>query len=199
MTIGQKLVEYRKKEKNSQEKMAERLGISRQTLSNYENDITVPDLAQAKNICNILDISFDELVGDNNTLSSRVSNTLRMTKRTNKNIKILLITVYFIILICLISFIIYAYTNHDFTNKYQMEFTCYHKNDKNDINSFSVEEIDNDSDIIKGFSVLVCHINKKNNSCESSDRIYAGDSIGEVIDSVIKVKKVLSEEGYICH
>ncbi len=44
MTIGKMIVKLRREKRISQEKLAELLGISRQTLSNYENDITSPDL-----------------------------------------------------------------------------------------------------------------------------------------------------------
>ena len=80
MTIVKIILELRRKKKISQEKLAELLGISRQTLSNYENDITSPDLNQAKKICQIFDISLDELIGNNNTLSSKISRTERLEK-----------------------------------------------------------------------------------------------------------------------
>ena len=75
MSIGNKIEDLRKKKKMSQEKLADLLGISRQTLSNYENDITSPDLNQSKKICEIFDVSLDELIGNDNTISSKLSST----------------------------------------------------------------------------------------------------------------------------
>ena len=77
MTIGSKIENLRKKKKISQERLAELLGISRQTLSNYENDITSPDLNQAKKICEIFDSSLDELIGNDNTVSGKIGSTER--------------------------------------------------------------------------------------------------------------------------
>jgi Predicted transcriptional regulators len=61
MTLGQKIIELRKKKGLTQEYLAEKLKISRQTLSNWENNITSPDIVQAKNIASFFEISLDDL------------------------------------------------------------------------------------------------------------------------------------------
>ncbi len=66
MNIGEKIIELRKKDNLTQEKLAEKIGVSRQTLSNWENNITCPDLNQAKCIVEIFKISLDDLI-DNKT------------------------------------------------------------------------------------------------------------------------------------
>lgn len=66
MNIGEKIIELRKKDNLTQEKLAEKIGVSRQTLSNWENNITCPDLSQAKSIVEIFKISLDDLI-DNKT------------------------------------------------------------------------------------------------------------------------------------
>lgn len=66
MNIGDKIIELRKKDNLTQEKLAEKIGVSRQTLSNWENNITCPDLNQAKSIVEIFKISLDDLI-DNKT------------------------------------------------------------------------------------------------------------------------------------
>lgn len=65
MAIGKKIVNLRKKYNYTQEKLAEKIGVSRQTLSNWESDITSPDLVQASTLSKILKISLDELVDNN--------------------------------------------------------------------------------------------------------------------------------------
>ncbi len=62
MTIGEKIVSLRKKYNYTQEKLAEKIGISRQTLSSWESDLTSPDLKQASILSQIFKISLDELV-----------------------------------------------------------------------------------------------------------------------------------------
>ena len=63
MDLGKKLYELRKNKHYSQEQLAEKLGVSRQTVSNWELNQTTPDLLQAKEIANFYQISLDELVG----------------------------------------------------------------------------------------------------------------------------------------
>lgn len=65
MTIGEKIVSLRKKYNFTQEKLSEKINVSRQTLSNWESDITSPDLKQASILAKIFKISLDELVSNN--------------------------------------------------------------------------------------------------------------------------------------
>ena len=50
-----------KKEVLSQEGLAEKLNVTRQTVSNWELGQTTPDIQQAKNISKIFKISLDDL------------------------------------------------------------------------------------------------------------------------------------------
>lgn len=61
MTIGRKIIELRKKENLTQDILAHKIGITRQTLSNWESDITSPDLKAAQKIASIFKISLDDL------------------------------------------------------------------------------------------------------------------------------------------
>ena len=65
MTLGKKLIELRKKDNYTQEKLSEKLSISRQTLLNWENEITSPDINQAKKIAEIFKVSLDDLLDNN--------------------------------------------------------------------------------------------------------------------------------------
>lgn len=65
MSIGEKIIELRKKYNLTQEKLAEKIGISRQTLSNWESNITTPDLKQAGVLAQILKINLNELANNN--------------------------------------------------------------------------------------------------------------------------------------
>lgn len=64
MTIGEKIVELRKKYHLTQEKLAEKVGVSRQTLANWESDLTSPNLNQASTLSQIFKVSLDELANN---------------------------------------------------------------------------------------------------------------------------------------
>lgn len=61
MNINEKILLLRKKEGLSQEKLAEKLNVTRQTVSNWEAGQTTPDILQAKEISKIFNISLDDL------------------------------------------------------------------------------------------------------------------------------------------
>lgn len=60
-SIGKKLCELRKSNGLSQEELAEKLGVSRQTISNWENDKVRIDTVSATEICRLFSVSMDEL------------------------------------------------------------------------------------------------------------------------------------------
>lgn len=62
MSLGNSLFDARKKKGLSQEKVAEKLGVSRQTISKWEPEETVPDIYQAKKLAKIYGSSLDELI-----------------------------------------------------------------------------------------------------------------------------------------
>ncbi len=66
MSLGEKLLNLRKNAGLSQEELAEKLDVSRQTISKWETDQTVPDLIKAKLLSRIYNISYDSLVSENN-------------------------------------------------------------------------------------------------------------------------------------
>lgn len=61
MTLGQKICALRERASLSQDELAEKLDVSRQTISNWENDKAKMDVDKAKQLCRFFDISMDEL------------------------------------------------------------------------------------------------------------------------------------------
>ena len=62
MNLGINLFQARKKAGLSQEIVAEKLGVSRQTISKWETDETVPDIYQSKKLAKLYNLSLDELI-----------------------------------------------------------------------------------------------------------------------------------------
>lgn len=61
MSLGNSLFHARKKSGLSQEEVAEKLGVSRQTISKWELDETLPDIRQAKRLSSLYHLTLDEL------------------------------------------------------------------------------------------------------------------------------------------
>ncbi|MFQ7236351.1 MAG: helix-turn-helix transcriptional regulator, partial [Enterococcus hulanensis] len=62
MTLGNNFFNARKKQGLSQEEVAEKLGVSRQTISKWELDETLPDINQSKKLAATFKVSLDELI-----------------------------------------------------------------------------------------------------------------------------------------
>ncbi|MBS7009739.1 MAG: helix-turn-helix transcriptional regulator [Anaerostipes sp.] len=62
MKLGNSLFNARKKNGLSQEEVAGKLGVSRQTISKWETDETLPDIRQSKNLAVLYHLSLDELI-----------------------------------------------------------------------------------------------------------------------------------------
>ena len=200
MKIGKTIEKMRKEKGISQEKLAEKLGITRQTLSNYENGITSPDLEQSNKLCEVLEMSLDELVGNNDTILSKVNNTERLVKKQNKNTKIILITLYAVIMIFLISITIYFSTKKDFTNIFLGEFNCYSKKDKSDLVNVSITgEATGENDIIDYFYITLCeHSYEEGGGC-SLEEYFAGNDLNTAFNSLKTTKDTFLAGGYKCY
>lgn len=104
MNLGKKIAELRKKNNLSQEELAEKVGVARQTISKWETGDTTPDINQVKIISKIFNISIDELVDNdiNNVIVEKVSNTEKLAGITIKILKVLgIMIIVFIALIFL--------------------------------------------------------------------------------------------------
>ncbi len=62
MSLGNRLLNLRKKEGLSQEEVADKLGVSRQTVSKWETDQSMPDFDKIVPLCKLYGISSDELL-----------------------------------------------------------------------------------------------------------------------------------------
>ena len=62
MLIADKIKKLRKDNNMTQEDLADKLNVSRQTISKWETNVGVPDIDNIKAICNLFNISTDELL-----------------------------------------------------------------------------------------------------------------------------------------
>lgn len=63
MTVGHRIKTYRKVKQYSQADLAERIGVSCQTVSKWENDLSMPDISQIVPLAKVLGTSADAILG----------------------------------------------------------------------------------------------------------------------------------------
>jgi transcriptional regulator with XRE-family HTH domain len=107
MNFSEKLYELRKQEGLSQEELAEKVSVSRQTISKWEMGQSSPEMEKLVNLSKIFDISLDELVG-NDVIDEKEIEPKEDVKTKKKHIILKIIItisiIYFII--CVTKFIL---------------------------------------------------------------------------------------------
>ena len=108
MDIGNKIKTARIKAKFTQEQAAQSLSVSRQTISNWENEKTYPDIISVVKISDLYDVSLDHLLKEEKKMSNYLDyleKSTNIVESKNKLSKTIIINSYFIIwAISLISF-----------------------------------------------------------------------------------------------
>ena len=92
MNFGDNLKRLRKFKKISQEKLAERVGVSRQAVSKWETGESYPEMNNILEICKIFHCNINELVNDNivdvNSLDKEIMmNVVKFNEKKQKNMK----------------------------------------------------------------------------------------------------------------
>jgi AbrB family looped-hinge helix DNA binding protein len=62
MSFADNLIELRKIHNLSQEELAEKIGVTRQTLSKYETGESLPDIEKCKLMADVFSVSLDDLI-----------------------------------------------------------------------------------------------------------------------------------------
>lgn len=92
MTLGERLFQYRNSINMSQEKLAERIGVTRQTISKWETNQSTPDFDKIEPLCEVFGITTEELIRGEKpkTIESINNNQDDYTKKRNKRKAIVL-------------------------------------------------------------------------------------------------------------
>ena len=104
MEIGKKIVKIRKDNNLTQDDLADKYFVTRQTISNWENGKSYPDLETLVKISDDFNISLDILLKEDNKMIEDISKKQRRYKWI-----ILPIILYAILVISILGIIIYAY------------------------------------------------------------------------------------------
>ena len=112
MSLGDRILELRKKNGLSQEQLGEKVDVTRQTISNWELGETQPNPDQLKLLSKTLNVSIDELLGNNidNIILSKVNITEKHTRSIKKILKGIFIGFLVFLIVDIIAFII-CFTN----------------------------------------------------------------------------------------
>lgn len=79
MSLGQNLQFLRRMgNKMTQEELAEKIGVSRQTISKWELDMVYPEINKLVELCNLFSCSMDELVRENMNVSDEAYSDIRI-------------------------------------------------------------------------------------------------------------------------
>ncbi|PWJ13518.1 helix-turn-helix domain-containing protein [Ruminococcus flavefaciens] len=126
MEFNNKLYELRKQKGFSQEELANRLNVSRQTVSKWEVGDSTPDMEKLIAISDLFGISLDELVLDKAPEPAPAPQTVKSElyadikekvltedngKKVRKGLKIAGIVLGAVMLVDIISFVIYVILN----------------------------------------------------------------------------------------
>ena len=101
MNVGEKIKKIRKMAGMTQEELAEKMNVSRQTISKWEKEISSPDLESAIALCELFEISLDDLLERGQSVKEEKISLQDMIKINRRNQKqtILLISGLFFLMI----------------------------------------------------------------------------------------------------
>ena len=111
MELGKQIYELRKKANLSQEQLAEKVGVSRQTISKWELGETAPDIKQAQVLSQVFSVSLDELTGNDTkeVIYKKVSNTEKLAGLIIKVIKIWGIIILACLIVAIVGIVLFGF------------------------------------------------------------------------------------------
>ena len=196
MEIGKKILDLRKKNGFSQEELAEKIGVARQTISKWELGETSPDLKQSKELSKIFKVSLDELANNDikNILVEKTSNTEKLAGLILKLIKFIIVFIIVapIILITLRIIFKNIYENnsgrlmnvkincslHDKTYGYEFDFyetTGEIKEAGGDGYLANITDVEKYSNAYQALDIIDSYVKNNGGTCERSETKIAED------------------------
>lgn len=103
MEIGKKLKEVRMKSNLTQEQVAEKLFVSRQTISNWENEKSYPDIISIIKLSDLYSISLDELLKGDQKMIEHLEVSTDIVKSNKKLIGAIIINIILLLVLLIIA------------------------------------------------------------------------------------------------
>lgn len=106
MELGRQIKKYRNEQSLSQEELADKVFVSRQTVSNWENDKNYPDIKSLLLLSEVFDVSLDSLVkGDIEKMKNLINETEVKKANNYGNIFAILFWASLILFVPLVKFL----------------------------------------------------------------------------------------------
>ena len=103
MEIGKKLKDARMKSGFTQETVAEKINVSRQTISNWENEKSYPDIISVIALSDLYSISLDDLLKGDREMMEHLEECTNVVKSTRKLIGAIILNAVTVILLIALS------------------------------------------------------------------------------------------------
>ena len=89
MTLGERIYRLRADRNMTQEQLAEKLGVTRQSISKWEGDLVKPEIEKLKAMAKLFEVSLDDLISDEaSDDKDKEEKTIKkdsLNKKTNRN------------------------------------------------------------------------------------------------------------------
>lgn len=161
MKLGDNILKLRKDCKLSQEQLAEKVDVTRQTISNWELGETSPNPEQLKLLSKSLNVSIDELLNNDikPVLVEKVSNTEKLAGLIIKILKVMgiLFIVGFVVIILLSVFFGSRQSSKTEKTEQTVQLSCVLNNEKYE---YLIEYDQNDNIIEASGSEYIINIVK---------------------------------------
>lgn len=212
MNLGEKIYKLRRKNGLSQENLGEKIGVTRQTISNWELGETTPNITELKQLSKELNISIDELVDNDlkDVIVEKVSNTEKLAGLILNIIKAfcIIVGVGIVILILLLILLGFNKNNHETGRLLNKSIYCKLYGEEHGYNIkyeeltgniveaggdtyfYDILDLSKYSDVNQILNIINDYVKKNGGSCEIIEDKYLND----IIDISIKDGSLTNEE-----
>ncbi len=103
MQIGQQLKEARKQSNLTQENVAEKLRVSRQTISNWENEKSYPDIISIIELSDLYSISLDSLLKGDRDMIEHLDESTNIVRSNKQLVRLITLNVFMVIILLILA------------------------------------------------------------------------------------------------
>lgn len=106
MEIGKKLKNARVQKGLTQEAVAEKIQVSRQTISNWENEKSYPDIVSVVNLSDLYEISLDELLKEDKRMLEHLEESTNIVRSNKRLVATVIINIVFLFVLMLLTSVV---------------------------------------------------------------------------------------------